>query len=330
MNGQRRTITLFLFLVITSVVCGSMAFGFEVRKITTTELQKKTGLTWEADNAFEYDAVFSISGETLYIIQGAVNPVHYVWEYSLLSGAVRRLYPSDRLPFGTTTLRRHTIYQLCLSPSGDRLVFDVRREQDHGIVVITLVSGKAIRLSAPVSPSIDTPLQFTPDGHGLLFKSSKDKMRLIRYEFATGKFETLSWTDHGLRSPDGNAVVQWMRPLGEKTPNGVLLLRPLGDRVHEPSLELYRGPLGPWGYIWAPDGRAVAFTRYDQAGEESEVCLVNVRTKAIKVVGRGVPLDWSRDGRRLLIRENFSGPDPESPWAGRFSVLKVVEGFSRP
>jgi len=308
---------------------GASAVAGAERVLTSQMLREMTGgVGWS--KTVLASARFDLSGHALYVIDDGPGD-NSLWRVNLDQNTAQRLFPQGQRD-GSELYR---LFELCVAPTGDLLAFVAAVARPSidlktvtlRLVLLTLTTGQSTDVAVRLK-MVPHPLQFTPNGTHLLVDSgamSKEE-RWTRLTLATGQSQALPWTHFGIWNPAGTAVAR-LRWVPEEGASKVRLLVQRFD-LEEPIV-LYQGSLlgAP---VWAPDGKTVAVAQKRRDGGE-ETILVNVTTKASMIVTRGVPRDWSRDGRKLLVVEFLGGPDdPTAPWAHVATHLKIVEGFTRP
>ncbi len=119
---------------------------------------------------------------------------------------------------------------------------------------------------------------------------------------------------HPVFSPDGNAIAFAWR--GEKDDNQDIYVKLIGAGT---PLRLTTNPAADWSPAWSPDGRFIAFFRQSTTGGAyylvpslggAERKLADAYTnQLIALIAFGRLLDWSPDGKYLVVADRISPKD---------------------
>ena len=158
---------------------------------------------------------------------------------------------------------------------------------------------------APQRPVLESRLLFTSNRTGVFQVYSVRRSGTGLVQLTSGRTDVRE----PLPSPDGRLVL-YLRD------DGVAVVRPDGQGARRiSSLVGFRR-----GAAWARDSRRVA------VGNGMKVEVVDVRTRRSRIVpGDGVPIGWSRDGRRLFVHR-IIGCDSSC----EVSYVDVARGHRQP
>ena len=119
----------------------------------------------------------------------------------------------------------------------------------------------------------------------------------LRSYSVSGFDEWPSW------SPDGRRIAYtstWK--LDDAADLYAVAVRADGVVVAEDVVQLTRTPtLSESDPAWSPDGRRIAFVRYDEAGESEGILVLDLRTRRLRRLTSGSAPDWSPNGSKLVF-----------------------------
>ena len=192
-------------------------------------------------------------------------------------------------------------------PSGGRIVFTCTRGDYNQICIINR-DGSGLTQLSDMEASNYYPV-FTPDGSSLLFASNRtgpfDLYLLIFGEKQlfqiTQNVGNVVSPDY---SPDGRRIV-FVNRVGEG-PASIWMVNADGLNPHL----VYAGPDTIVAVAWSPDGERIAYAMSVGVPQEYEIFTMNTEGKNHVRISQGLQgiggsLDWSPDGKSLLI---YAGP----------------------
>lgn len=140
----------------------------------------------------------------------------------------------------------------------------------------------------------------------ILYRRGEAERRLVRLNrqgVRTAQTEPLAaWQTMAL-SPDGRRV---------STGGADIRVLELGTNREE---RLTSDPSSEWMSVWSPDGRRLAFAS-DRMGRYGIYLIASSgQDTPTLLVDRGLPTDWSRDGRYLLYRSSADTATGDDIWA---------------
>lgn len=155
----------------------------------------------------------------------------------------------------------------------------------------------------------------SPGGHAavsvsasgtIVYRSGEGRRRLVRFNRrgeSSGPTEYPSAAQTMALSPDGRRVT---------TGGGDVWVLELGTNREE---RVTSDPSADWMSVWSPDGRRLAFAS-DRLGHYGIYTIASSGpAEAELLVDRGLPTDWSRDGRYLLFRSSADTATGDDIWA---------------
>jgi TolB protein len=195
--------------------------------------------------------------------------------YELSSGRTRPLVAQPHMTFAPR-----------YSPDSRSIIFSMAVNGNTDVYRVSVGGGSPQRLTS--SPGIDTGGSYSPDGRRIVFESDRSGTQQLyvmsadgsdqrRISFGGGGYATPVW------SPRGD-LIAFTRTgsfqIGVMTPDGA------GERI------LTRGEYAE-GPSWAPNGRAVMFTRGASQGDLWYVDVASGATRRVATPLQGSDPDWS-------------------------------------
>ncbi|MCZ6661613.1 MAG: protein kinase, partial [Actinobacteria bacterium] len=212
-----------------------------------------------------------------------------------------------------------------VSPDGGRIAFEVQDATGSDVFVLDLARDTFRRLT--FDRAFDSSPLWTPDGHGLVFSSTRDGARNLYFKAAdgTGNVErlTMSTNEQIAHSwfADRMTLVLNERDAERETWN-VLTLPLEGERVPERVLDSEFDELSPQV---SPNGRWIAYSSNESGRSEIYVRpLPNVQTGRWQVSTDGGMLPmWSPNGRELFYRALVQARYAPFATAGDMMVVNI-------
>ncbi|PWB70164.1 MAG: hypothetical protein C3F07_17705 [Anaerolineales bacterium] len=215
--------------------------------------------------------------------------------------------PDSGLP---TPLPTFTLLPRPTKPNIGRIIFTCTRG-DYNQLCMVNADGTGYQQITNVEAHNYYPV-FSPLGGSIVYASNQnggyfdlflfvfEGTRLIRLTENIGNVISPSF------SPDGNTIL-----FANRAAEGPTSLWTVENTGENPKL-LYAGPNTIVGADWSPDGGTIAFAMAVEGPDAYEVFLMNADGTNVRQLTRGLPgiggsLDWSPDGKYLLISAGPQG-----------------------
>lgn len=226
----------------------------------------------------------------------------------------------SRLPPGARLLAAALVWFACASPGASQPPPRVPYHQERGDLVLEGVGpvdlGLAERL-APYTESRDaTFLDWLPDGSMLVATRFTDTAQIHRVAAPLGTREQLTYYDDPVTAAaaprTASAGFAFLKDRGGDE-NAQVYYYNLADRS---ARLLTSGASRHGGLVWSKDGKHLAFYGNERDGASYDIYVddlggAGARPHLVVAGQQGiwVPLDWSADGKTLLVRQSFSIED---------------------
>lgn len=230
------------------------------------------------------------------------------------------LYQIQPLPAETTTLPKTTVDALLPTPAatftlppaptethGGRILFTCTRGEYNQLCMIK-ADGSAYQQLTNTEANNYYPT-FAPGGSMIVFASNRfGSFDLYLLILQSGNLSQLTNYIGNVISPDfspeGQKIV-----FANRASDGPTSIWTVNRDGSNPQL-LYAGPDSIVATSWSPDGSTIAFAMAVNQPNEYQIFLVNIDGSNVRQVSQGLQgiggsLDWSPDGKNLLI---FAGP----------------------
>lgn len=204
------------------------------------------------------------------------------------------------------------------SPNGKRIAFLSLRQQDHALVVehdlafhwfLYAMDADGRRQRRVTATPIGLNFQWSPDGTSFLFQSSYEDLAnrgkdgtvssAIYVMAVDGSNQKRLTSIDGIDgsptwSPDGNRIAFSSNRHGSMD---IFVMNSDGSGL----LRLTDNPANESDPIWSPDGNQIAFASIRKEPAGSAYVVRPDATDEKLVSSKGAPVEWSKDGSRLLV-----------------------------
>jgi dipeptidyl aminopeptidase/acylaminoacyl peptidase len=226
----------------------------------------------------------------------------------------------SRYPLGARLLAAALLWFACVSPGASQPPSRVPYLPERGDLVLEGVGPVDLGLAARLAPYTEsreaTFLDWLPDGSMLVSTRFADTAQIHRVAAPLGTREQLTYYDDPVTAAAApraaGAGFAFLKDRGGDE-NAQVYYYSLADRS---ARLLTSGAARHGGLVWSKDGKHLAFYGNERDGASYDIYVDDIGTAGSRphlvVAGQQgiwVPLDWSADGKTLLVRQSLSIED---------------------